>query len=227
VVHAYGAGMAFGLVVLTWWVLYPHPDISASTKEGSAHLVAGSGLGYQYRWDLNSDGVYEIEWGDQRDVHYAYDGADLRAIELNLVAVVGRNRGGYIVRLKEGESVDLDPAYLGDAWRTDSSSDRPPHVTMKGTQLLVRPGASSIKVDGIPVSGDEVPVPVGTTLQLGEFTQLRVDAVVRSTLEVKSAFGNVGRTHTDLVVQAKVDPAKAAALRTPDAHTFAQRGEAR
>jgi hypothetical protein len=140
---------------------------------------------------------------------------------------VGRNRGTYIVRLKEGESIDLDPAYLGDAWRTDSSSTRAPHVTMKGTQLMVQPGASSIKVDGIPVSGDEVPVPVGTMLQLGEFTQLRVDAVIRSTLEVKSAFGNVARTHTDVVVQAKADASKAAALLTRDAQPFALRGEAR
>jgi NADH-quinone oxidoreductase subunit L len=237
VVHVYGAGVAFGLVVLTWWVLYPHPDVSVSTKEGAAHLVAGSGLGYQYRWDLNSDGVYDIDWGDQRDVQYAFDGADLRAIELTLIEVMGRNRGPYVVRLEEGDSVDLDPSYLGDAWRTNADSTKTPRVTMRGTQLLVHPGASSIKVDGIPASGDEIPVPVGTVLSLGEFTQLRIDALVRSTLEVKSAFGNVARTHLDIAVHVKATGAKAAALHRPRAktaararpaaQTFAQRGEAR
>jgi hypothetical protein len=154
-----------------------------------------------------------------------------------LVEVMGRNRGPYVLRLEDGDSVDLDPSYLGDAWRTNAESTKPPRVTMRGTQLLVQPGASSIKVDGIPASGDEIPVPVGTTLSLGEFTQLRVDALVRSTLEVKSAFGNVARTHLDIAVHVKATAAKAAALQRPRgktaalprpaAHTFAQRGEAR
>jgi NADH-quinone oxidoreductase subunit L len=226
VVHAYGAAMAFGLVVLTWWVLYPHPDISATTKDAAAHLVAGAGLGYQYRWDFNSDGDFEIDWSDQRDVHYAFDGADLIALEINLTSVLGRNRGAYIVRLTEGESADLDPSYLGDAWRTDPSSTQAPHVTLRGTTLLVRPGAASLRVDGIPAAGDEIPVPVGTTMQLGEYTQLRLDAVVRSTLEVKSAFGNVARTRKELVVQAKASKAPAASL-SHSSQTFAERGEAR
>jgi NADH-quinone oxidoreductase subunit L len=227
VVHVYGAGMAFGLVVLTWWVLYPHPDISATTKDAAAHFVAGSGLGYQYRWDFNSDGEFEIDWSDQRDVHYAFDGSDLVAMELNLTSVLGRNRGGYILRLKEGESTDLDPSYLGDAWRTDPSSTQPPHVTVHGTTLLVRPGASSLRIDGVPAAGDEVPVPVGSTMQLGEYTQLRLDAVVRSTLEVKSAFGNVARTKKELVVQAKATKAAAALAIPHSSQTFALRGEAR
>ena len=228
VVHAYGAGMAFGLVVLTWWVLYPHPDISVTTKEGSAHFVAGSGLGYQYRWDFNSDGVYETDWGSQRDVHYAFDGADLRAIELTLVEVGGRNRGPYAVRLEEGDSVDLDPSFLGDTWRLRTDSTKPPRVTMRGTGLVVDPGATTIRVDGVPASGDAVPVPVGTTISFGDFTQLRVDALVRSTLEVKNAFGNVARTHKDIAVYAKAEPGKAArAVRRPADQTFAQRVEAR
>ena len=43
--------------------------------------------------------------------------------------------------------------------------------------------------DGIPASGEEIPVPVGSTLQLGAFTKLRIDAVAHNP---RSRLGELG-----------------------------------
>jgi len=225
-VHAYGTAMVFGLIGVTWWVLYPHAHIESAVKGDAVHLVAGAGLGYEYRWDFDSDGTFETEWGkDKRDVEYAYNTAQMVGAELSLLKVAGRHRGHYEVRLSEGEEADLSTRDLGDGWRTNLDTDAPPHVTLRGSTVLVRPGASTLTVNGIPASGDEIPVPVGSTIQLGAFSRLRIDAVVRPTLEVRSAFGNVGRTRSELVVQ--TSPVQAAASVTHESPTFAARGEAR
>jgi NADH-quinone oxidoreductase subunit L len=203
VVHAYGAAMAVGLVFITWWVVYPHPYISTATKGPAAHLVAGTGLGYEYRWDFDSDGKFETSWSkDQRDVEYAFDATQLVGVELKLVATGGRHKGSYSVRLREGQEADLSPSHLGDGWRTNFDSTTPPQVALRDKQLLVRPGASSIRVNGTPTDGTEIPVPAGATITFGEFSEMRVDLIVKSTLEVRNAFGNVARDTSEFSVEA-------------------------
>jgi hypothetical protein len=214
VVHAYGTAMVFGLVGITWWVLYPHPHIDAATKGDAVHLVAGAGLGYEYRWDFDSDGKFETGWGkDKRDVEYAYDAMQLMGVELTLVEVAGRNNGKVSVRLREGEQVDLAPRDLGDGWVRDpeTRSPVPPHVQLRGKELLIRPNDAALAVNGIPASGEEVPVPIGATLAFGPYAKVRVDAVVKPTLAVRSVFGHVAQTSDELVVQTQAAPAKAAA----------------
>jgi NADH-quinone oxidoreductase subunit L len=213
VVHAYGAAMVFGLVGIAWWMLYPHPHIDVAVKGDAAHLVAGAGLGYEYRWDFDSDGKFEIkQWSkEQRDVLYAYEADQLRGVELTLTEVAGKNRGKYSERLAAGEQRLLDPRDLGDGWRTDPESVTPPLVMLRDKQVLVHPNASSLRINGVPAQGKEVPVPVGATIQFGEYTKMRVDAVVEATLEVRNVFGNVARTRERLVVQPRVSAAKTAA----------------
>jgi NADH-quinone oxidoreductase subunit L len=227
VVHAYGAAMVFGLVGVAWWMLYPHPHIDAAVKGEAAHLVAGEGLGYEYRWDFDSDGKFEIKWSKDRDVLYAYDADQLSGVELTLIEMVGRNRGKYSERLADGEQVLFNPRDLGDGWRTDAESTTPPLVMLRGKQLLVHPNASSLRVNGVPAQGKEVPVPVGAVIQFGEYTKMRVDAVVEATLEVRNVFGNVASTHERLVVQPRAAAAKAAARATDTGGTLAQRTESR
>jgi hypothetical protein len=227
VVHAYGAAMVFGLVGVAWWMLYPHPHIDAAVKGEAVHLVAGAGLGYEYRWDFDSDGKFEVEhWSkDQRDVLYAYEAGQLRGVELTLIEVAGKNRGKYTERVEEGEQVLLSARDLGEGWRTDPASSTPPLLRLRGKQLLVYPNASSLRVNGLPAQGKEIPVPVGAVIQFGEYTKMRVDAVVQPTLEVRSVFGNVGRTSEQLVVQVSAGPAKTAAriVAPGPAGTLAQR----
>jgi NADH-quinone oxidoreductase subunit L len=225
VVHAYGAAMVFGLVGVAWWMLYPHPHIDAAVKGEAVHLVAGAGLGYEYRWDFDSDGKFEVkQWSkDQRDVLYAYEAGQLRAVELTLIEVAGKNRGKYSERVEEGEQVLLSARDLGEGWRTDPQSSTPPLLRLRGKQLLVYPNASSLRVNGLPAQGKEIPVPVGAVIQFGEYTKMRVDAVVQPTLEVRSVFGNVGRTSEQLVVQVSAGPAKTASHPAEPAGTLARR----
>jgi NADH-quinone oxidoreductase subunit L len=225
VVHAYGAAMALGLVVITWWVVYPHPHISAATKGPAAHLVAGTGLGYEYRWDFDSDGKFETSFSkDQRDVEYAFDASQFVGIELKLVTTSGRHKGSYSVRLRDGQEANLSTRHLGDGWRTNPESTTPPQVALRDKQLLVRPGASSIRVNGTPADGSEIPVPPGAIIAFGQFAEMRADVIVKSTLEVRNAFGNVARTSKEFSVEASGEKVARHGATAP---TFAARTEGR
>jgi hypothetical protein len=203
VVHAYGAAMALGLVGVTWWVTYPHAHISSATKGPAAHLVAGNGLGYEYRWDFDSDGKFETAWSkDQRDVEYAFDPTQMVGVELKLIATGGRHKGSYSISLHDGQEADLSPRHLGDGWRTDPESTTAPQIALRDKQLLVRPGASSIRINGTPADGTEIPVPAGAVITFGQFTEMRVDVLVKSTLEVRNAFGNISRDTSEFSVEA-------------------------
>ena len=59
-VHAYGFAIAIGIALMTWFVLYPHPSLEVETDNENAVLMAGQGPGYEYRWDLNSDGTFDV-----------------------------------------------------------------------------------------------------------------------------------------------------------------------
>jgi hypothetical protein len=225
-VHVYGTMMTVGLLGTTWWVLYPHPHIDAAAKGDAVHFVAGAGLGYEYRWDFDSDGTFDTEWGaTQRDVSYAYSLAQIRGVELVLTEAAGRHRGRYSVRLSEGEREELDPTRLGDGWRTKPESRKPPSVRFADGKLYVRPGASDLRVNGIATSDGETEVEPGSILQFGPYTKMRVDAVVRSTLAVRSVFGNVAKTSTDVVIQLSAGQRHADAASPSPRETFAQRGE--
>jgi NADH-quinone oxidoreductase subunit L len=202
VVHAYGAAMAVGLVAVTWWVTYPHPHISTATKGAAAHLVAGTGLGYEYRWDFDSDGKFETSWSkEQSDVEYAFDATQLVGVELKLIATGGRHKGSYSVRLRDGQEAELSTRHLGDGWRTNFDSTEVPQVALRDKQLLVRPGASSVRINGTPADGTEIPVPAGAIITFGEFSEMRVDVIVKSTLEVRNAFGNTARDTAEFSVE--------------------------
>ncbi|MET0339820.1 MAG: NADH-quinone oxidoreductase subunit L [Polyangiales bacterium] len=223
--HAYGAAMAFGTVALTWWVVYPHASIEFASKGDAVHYVAGAGLGYEYRWDFDSDGEFDTDWGkNQRDVNFAYD-ADARIVgaDVKLTEVAGRNRGSYSVRVSEGEVAELNPRYLGDSWKAKPESATPPSVRVADGKVYVRPGAGALSIDGKPVTGHEAEIAPGQAFNVGPYAKLRVDTVVRSTLAVRNVFGNLSRTREDVVIQPK--PTIKQASRTIDEGNAAKQGE--
>jgi NADH-quinone oxidoreductase subunit L len=65
--YVYTGVFVIGLAGLGWWFTYPHPSLRTSGEEsgdpeiptGSVTWVAGSGLGYEYRWDFDSDGRWD------------------------------------------------------------------------------------------------------------------------------------------------------------------------
>ncbi len=59
-IQSYGLGIMVGVVVLTWWFVLPHPHFQATATVNQASVQAERGLGYTYRWDLNSDNEYDF-----------------------------------------------------------------------------------------------------------------------------------------------------------------------
>jgi NADH-quinone oxidoreductase subunit L len=226
--HAYSAGMAFGILGLTWWVSYPHAYIDAAEKGDAVHFLAGSGLGYEYRWDFDSDGSFDTEWGaDQRDVSHAFDASQASAAELVLLEAAGRITGKYAFRVGPTDgAVDISTRRLGDGWRTHADTKTAPAVRFEGGTVFVRPGASTIRVNGKLADGAEIPVSPGSVVQFGEYAKMRVDAVVRSTLAVRNVFGNVGQAQRDVVVQPALQ-ARAANPAAKAGSVMAQRSEAK
>ena len=228
-VHAYGTAMAFGLVAITWWVIYPHPRIDSAAKGDAVHFVAGAGLGYEYRWDFDSDGKFDTEWSkDQRDVTHAYDpGAPVAGVELRLVEIAGRNRGAYTLRLHEGETKELSVRHLGEGWKVKGDSEVVPFARFVAGKLYIAPGATNLSVQGTPRNETEVEVAPGASIQLGPYAKLQVDAVIESTLAVRNVFGNVAKAHEDIVIQPKAGAATAARDTAQPTQVIAQREEAR
>lgn len=60
VVHAYGTAMVIGFGFVAWWFMYPHASIEVETEGTNATFIAARGLGYEYRWDLDSDGEFDL-----------------------------------------------------------------------------------------------------------------------------------------------------------------------
>jgi len=56
----------------------------------------------------------------------------------------------------------------------------------------------------------EVEVTPGSSIQLGPFAKLQVDAVIESTVAVRNVFGNVAKAHEDVVIQPRASAATAA-----------------
>jgi len=228
VVHAYGAATVFGLLAITLWVLYPHPHVDATAKGDAVHFIAGAGLGYEYRWDFESDGTFDTEWTKgQRDQSHAYNLKDVRGVELVLTETVVLGLGEYRVRLLEGDSADLDTRHLGPGWQVDPASTTPPRVRFEDGKLFVRHGASTVSVNGTRIEGDELPVAPGTTLLVGPFAKLRVDGVIENTVSIRSVFGNVASERTQVVIQPRARAENAALQGEHGSLRFAQHGDAR
>ena len=59
-VHAYGLAIVIGLGVMSWYFLFPHASVDYEVDGQNVTYVAPRGLGYEYRWDVDSDGTYDI-----------------------------------------------------------------------------------------------------------------------------------------------------------------------
>ncbi len=61
VVHAYGLVLVVGMFGVGWWFLYPHANVEIdSVGAESANLTVGRGLGYEFRFDLDGDGNFDV-----------------------------------------------------------------------------------------------------------------------------------------------------------------------
>ncbi|HEY8428807.1 MAG TPA: hypothetical protein VIL20_10550, partial [Sandaracinaceae bacterium] len=75
-VYAYASMFVLGLAGLLWWFTYPHADLRTVGEETAGRITweAGRGLGYEYRWDFDSDGEWDTDWTTESTRTFEYEG---------------------------------------------------------------------------------------------------------------------------------------------------------
>jgi len=196
-IYAYSTAFALGLAFVSWWFLYPHIDLEVQpTSAREVAYSVGRGIGYSYRWDFNADGVFDTEW-DAEGANQKHEFAEgqRRGLALRLTSAAPYRRTQEY-RLHRGQAVVLDVGLLGDAWSTQRAP-LPPALKLTPEGLTLRPNGAQLR--GVVATGPEVKLNLGDELMLGE-ARVQVGAWIKSTVEVKNAFGNVKRKATDVVL---------------------------
>lgn len=190
VVYTYGAFVVVGGVLLSWWFVSPHASVETAVQGDQVRLVAGRGLGYEYRWDYDSDGKFDTAWSAERfDVTHRYEENDYRGATLRFVESLRNLKTD--VTVDSAQPIVLSSAVLGRNWAKKSSTRITPAVRYSARRHAVWIRGNDA---ALGLRKPEESVSMGRTLNvgLGE-VQLHVLPIVESTLEVRNAFGAVGR----------------------------------
>ncbi|MCS6797723.1 MAG: NADH-quinone oxidoreductase subunit L [Myxococcota bacterium] len=212
---AYAGAIAVGVVLLGWWVVYPHPRIEARVEGATVRFEAGRGPGYEYRWDLDGDGTFDVPWSAEAyEASRTYSAADARAPAL----VVTRDPRSpeREVRLEPGRLVELGERLVGRGWRRRDAGENalPAALLWRDGRLVLRRNGAAVRIRGSEVTEDERPLEPGDIVVVGAAT-VRVAALVHATLETRNVFGRQARERIELVVKVDRDaePVAEAAVR--------------
>jgi hypothetical protein len=184
VVQVYGMVMAIGFVVVMAWYWTPHSRIEAVFFGDTALLRTPAGLGYEYRWDANSDGEFETGWTDEPQTSFEYDEGDTRAIVVSIEhAPSGRTE--EIPASYEWRRLPLEMV-IPDAERNERDSMVDFRLDEDGVVFLVPGRAPTGK-------RLEVRRPIGAAARFGS-SLVYATPVVEARVEVRNAFGNTSVT---------------------------------
>ncbi len=141
VVYTYSAFMVVGLAGVAWWYLVPHTGLEYAVRGTQVKLQAAAGLGYEYRFDVNSDGEFETEWSTERTIEGSYEPKDF----VGGAIVVATMRPGTREReqlLEGGHVLAFAAADLGPEWQAVAppAANAPPGTP--GTSDDTLPGMS-------------------------------------------------------------------------------------
>jgi len=115
VIYAYAALFVVGMAGLTWWFTYPHPmPDGEESRVGHVQWEANAGLDHEFRWDFDSDGVWDTEWGPENEVEHDYanhrsedgSGAQIHAM-VGIFETRADNFGANEVVVHPGETEEL------------------------------------------------------------------------------------------------------------------------
>jgi NADH-quinone oxidoreductase subunit L len=85
VVHSYAAVMVVGMACFGWFFVTPHPNATVVESNGDYTITAGPGIGYQYRWDADSNGTYDSDkYSDQTTVKVHVDAGKSKTVKLEV-----------------------------------------------------------------------------------------------------------------------------------------------
>ena len=183
VVHTYAMVLTLGVVVVLIWFWNPHARVEASAVGPLIELSSPAGIGYQYRWDANSNGRFESDWRSAPSFRYRYTKRDIK---------------GAVVYMTNNRTRVADELLLNDVWQeipldsVDSSLSRDkalvlPQIRLKGDTVLVRAqGAQALSMFG---QDGVFPIDYAHDYRLGS-VQINARPVVEARVEVKNVFGN-------------------------------------
>jgi hypothetical protein len=181
VVQMYGAVMIVGLVGVMAWYWTPHSRIDAEFEGTNVALSTPPGLGYEYRWDANSDGQFETEWGGEASTSFEYGEDDIRGVAVFIISSLS----GAMERVNVGEEWVPLPMESVIPAELISPQDTGFEVRIDGRDLLFRIPFARTRASG----GKEMRLPMGRPGRLGA-ARVVGRPVVEATVEVRNAFGN-------------------------------------
>ncbi|MFZ1866002.1 MAG: NADH-quinone oxidoreductase subunit L [Polyangiales bacterium] len=206
VVQMYGAVMVIGFVGVMAWFWTPHPSIQAEFDGTDVELAASKGLGYEYRWDANSDGRFETPWTSAASTAFQYGRDDVRGVAVFL----GNVESGIERRIAVTSQWTPLPIESVVPLERLSPQERGFEVRVDGQDLLFRKAFALTRGTG----SQEMRLRMGRTGRLG---QARVFArpVVEATVEVRNAFGTTRRGSTEIALPFSVEEPSHASLMPP------------
>ena len=225
VLFAYAGLFVAGFAVLGWWFTYPHGHLEGEARGATVTWTASRGLGYEYRWDLDSDGSLDevvegtpaAAWTEEPTATWrveATEGARQGSAFYALVAIFQAPRqqqfGPEEIELWPGDgAVEVPVDQLGDAWaraiQTGGSdgdfrgASVPPTLRYQDGQVLVQiNGADLVDRDG----GDDgrFLLAPGESIDLAG-GRITVAILVRGTVEIRNPFSNRTVETAEVVVE--------------------------
>ena len=206
VMQTYGAVMVVGFAAVLAWFWAPHSQIDAAFEGTTVELSAPAGLGYEYRWDANSDGELETAWSQVSRTFFEYSHDDLRGVAV------------FLTNAQTGVERRLDVA---EQWR-----DLPLDSVVPEEQLTPRDRGFQVRVDGGDLvfrkpfaktkgtGSNEMRLRIGKTGRLG-VARVSTRPLVEATLEVRNAFGNTRRATKEIALPFPLEAPSHASLMQP------------
>jgi len=206
VVQMYGAVMIVGLVGVMAWYWTPHSSIEAEFDGTSVALSTPPGLGYEYRWDANSDGDFETEWSGTPSTSFEYGDDDVRGVAVFII----NSQSGATKRVEVGEEWVSLPLESVIPSEFISPQDRGFEVRVDGRDILFRKPFARTKGMG----SKEVRLRLGSHGRLGS-ARVVGRRLVEATLEVRNAFGNARVTTKEIALPFDAESPAHASLTRP------------
>ncbi|MBN1653711.1 MAG: NADH-quinone oxidoreductase subunit L [Deltaproteobacteria bacterium] len=207
VVHAYGAIMVAGIVAVAWWFIFPHARIDVQLDENGlarnpVHLAAGEGLGYEYQWDIDSDGTFETDWQSGSKLEHRYSIDELKPGSVVIFAGSGYGVHTKQSKLMPGEPFHLDENLLG-SWQHPDEYFKKTYPKLVGVLpkieadedggVIIRPNGAVVARTGKRIEREEtIRVRPGESVSIGE-AKLTIAGYAQATVAVKNAFGLISR----------------------------------
>jgi hypothetical protein len=205
--------MVVGVVAVLAWFWTPHLHIEVGFEGKNVELTTPQGLGYQYRWDANSDGEFETQWAGAPETTFEYGHDDIRGAAVFISHV----RSGVERRIKVTEEWTPVPIESVAPIATLAPTERGFEMRIDGEDLVFRRPDPPTLLAG----KEELRLPMSKGGRLGP---VRVFArpLVEATVEVRNTFGNIRRGTKEIALPFPIVEAPSHASLTPPTREVAR-----